>query len=538
METPLNASSSTAGALMSAGRFRVPEFQREYAWEREEVGEFIQDLSQALHDDTYFLGLIIQTGGGAAKDIVDGQQRLLTLTLLAAALFHEARSYERKALAERIQSTFLRSIDFESDEELPRLQLSGAADNETLREILDHPARELAHLQASDETVSALLVAAYRQVSDRLIADLASDPFKRLGMWADFITNKLYLASFVHPDPASAYRVFEVINTRGKELTTADLLKSYVLSQTPTAQRIERYNEWQEIAKRFSVESAGIFVQFIRHAVTTERGHVPPRDLYDILAARGSGSKRGMTPPELIGLLQKYQPLYMQMMDPTIDGPATEEMLGVFSVLNELNVIAVRPILLAMSEAPNPADGMRKLLRLVVRRVVVGNLGTGNVERRFGQTAQRIANEKEWEPALSTLSDLNPTIDEFKSQVHRRSFNRNVLAVVRQSVIQHTITPEPVGHPYLIKPRDSQWSAADEDRAGYWASTIGNSFLATEARRPMGSSSWMGFKAALLPHGVEGEWTDRIVAYSSWDIAAISKIGEQMAEAAGTVWYD
>ena len=61
METPLNASSSTAGALMSGGRFKVPQFQREYAWEREEVSEFIEDLSQALQDDTYFLGLIIQT---------------------------------------------------------------------------------------------------------------------------------------------------------------------------------------------------------------------------------------------------------------------------------------------------------------------------------------------------------------------------------------------------------------------------------------------------------------------------------------------
>jgi hypothetical protein len=538
METPLNASSSTAGALMSGSRFRVPEFQREYAWEREEVSEFIQDLSQALQDDTYFLGLIIQTGSGAAKDIVDGQQRLLTLTLLAAALYHEAKAFDRKALAERIQSTFLRSIDFESDDEIPRLQLSGTRDNETLHQILEHPARDLAHLQAGDDTVSALLLNAYRIISERLVADLASDPFKRLGLWADFLTNKLYLASFVHPNPASAYRVFEVINTRGKELTTADLLKSYVLSQTPNTQRQERYNEWQSIARHFSGENASIFVQFIRHVVTTERGHVPPRDLYDVLAAKGSGAKRGMTPTELIHVLQRHQPLYMQMMDPTADGPAHEDMLGVFSVLNELNVISVRPILLAISETDRAGTGMREMLRLVVRRVVVGNLGTGNVERRFGQTAQRIESERAWEPALAALSDLNPGIEEFKSQVHRRSFNRNVLAVVRQSVIQQTITPEPEGYPYLIKPRDSHWSDEDEDRAGYWASTIGNAFLATEARRPMGSSSWAGFRAALLPYGVDREWKERIASYDTWNIEAISTIGEEMAEAAARVWYE
>jgi len=201
-------------------------------------------------------------------------------------------------------------------------------------------------------------------------------------------------------------------------------------------------------------------------------------------------------------------------------------------------VISVRPILLAMSRTAAAPAGMRELLRLVVRRVVVGNLGTGNVERRFGHTAQRITREERWEPALAALADLNPSVEEFKSQVHRRSFNRNVLAVVRQSVIQETITPEPEGYPYLVKPRDSRWSDEDEDRAGYWASTIGNAFLATEARRPMGSSSWTGFKAALLPYGVDGEWVQEIANHEVWNIDAISTIGEKMADAAARVWYE
>ncbi|UIR39645.1 DUF262 domain-containing protein (plasmid) [Rhodococcus sp. DMF-1] len=274
METPLNASSTTAGALMSRGQFRVPQFQREYAWERDEVAEFFNDLAQSLNEDTYFLGLVIVTGEGTVKDIVDGQQRLLTLTLLAATLYHQTRKFERRALAERLQSTFLRSIDFESDAELPRLELSSAPDNATLQKILNHPAHELSDLDANEESVSGLLLSAYRLLTEWLEKDLASNPFKRLGIWADFLTNKLYFAVFAHPSPASAYRVFEVINTRGKELTTADLLKSYVLSQTSESQREQRYEEWQDISHSFREENPNVFVQFIRHAVTTERGHV------------------------------------------------------------------------------------------------------------------------------------------------------------------------------------------------------------------------------------------------------------------------
>lgn len=538
METPLNASSSTAGALMSGGRYKVPQFQREYAWEVEEVTEFFDDLSRALHDDTYFLGLVIFTGDGPTKDIVDGQQRLLTITLLAAALYHRAKHHGRKALAERLQSTFLRSIDFRSDEELPRLELAAAADDATLQKILQHPPEEIDPAETSAKDVSGLLLRAYRILSDKLDTDLTLDPFKRMGLWADFLTNKLYLASFVHPDPASAYRVFEVINTRGKELTTADLLKSYVLSQTATSQREQRYHEWQAIAGHFGEGNASTFVQFIRHAVTTQRGHVPPRDLYDVLAGRGTGgAKRGMPPGELLNLLQRSLPVYLQAMDPTSDGPATDEQLAVFSVLNSLGVLSVRPILLAMMETRNATAGMQALLRLVVRRIVVGNLGTGNVERRFGQAALRIAEDKAWESALEAISDLNPNREEFQSQVHRRSLNKNLLAVIRRSVIQETITPEPTGYLFLIKPRNSDWPTGDEDRAAYWASTIGNSFLASEERRPSGSASWDGFVSEVIPLAVEGEWVKEIENHPNWGISAIGELGEKLATRAAAIWY-
>ena len=538
MDTPLNASSTTAGALLSGGRFDVPQFQREYAWEREEVGEFFRDLSQALGDETYFLGLVIVTGTGNVKDVVDGQQRLLTLTVLASALYHEARRYERRALAERIQSTFMRAIDFETDEEQPRLELSSKSDNETLLQILAHPASELRHLLSDEDTVSGLLISAYRVLSERLAADLQDDPFKRLGAWADFLTNRLYFATFVHPDPASAYRVFEVINTRGKELTTADLLKSYVLSQTAPQSREKRYEEWQEISGAFSEGSANILVQFIRHAITTERGYVAPRDLYDVLTGRDGSRRSVMTPKKIIELLQHSLPLYLQMMDPTASGPATEEELAVFSVLNSISVLSVRPILLAIHTTSDSTAGMLALLRLVIRRIVVGSLGTGTVERRFGQTAQRIIREGAWQPALEALADLNPDPAEFASRVHHRSMNKNALAIVRASVLQQTVTPEPTGSLYLIKPRNADWSNEDEDRVAYWVSTIGNSFLANEARRPMGSSSWEGFKRDLIPEAVDGEWVDKITAYGAWDLESIDEVGGQMAEAARAIWYD
>lgn len=522
---------------MSGYRFSVPQFQREYAWDKDDVDEFWSDLRRGLEEDSYFLGLIILTGTGKDKDVVDGQQRLLTLTLLSSALYHEAIAADRRALAERLQSTFLRSIDFDTDEELPRISLSGSQDSKTLAQILERPASELPTKDPFGDSVSTQLLTAYRLLSANLREDLASDPFKRLGAWADFLTNRLYLASFVHPDPASAYKVFEVVNTRGKELTTADLLKSYVLSQTSEPRRQERYEQWQRIAGQFPSENPNLFVQFIRHAVTVRQGHVLPKDLYDALA-RGGSSRRKLSPDELMDLLSVSLPLYLQMIDSTTEGPADPEQLGIFSALARLGVISVRPMLLAISETQDSTKGMRELLKLVVRRLVVGNLGTGNVERRLGQAAQRMHDDKAWVKALRALADLNPDREDFVNQLQRRSLNKNILAFLRQSIVQGTVTPSPRGFLHLIMPRHVIWPTFSEDRASYWASTIGNSLLVQDERRPQATNTWEGVVKRLLPLAVPGEWTEEIRDVPQWDEKAVSSIGRELADAAAAVWYD
>lgn len=144
------------------------------------------------------------------------------ITLLAACLYHEARRSKRNALADRIQASFLTSIDYETDEITPRVILSDSNDDAALGQIL-----EIAELETipitQDEGVASNLITATIALQDLLRLDLAEDPFKRLGLWADYLTKRVCLAVFIHPSPSSAYRVFEVINTHGKEFTTADL---------------------------------------------------------------------------------------------------------------------------------------------------------------------------------------------------------------------------------------------------------------------------------------------------------------------------
>jgi len=537
VQTPLNASASSAGALLSSSTFDVPPFQREYSWQEDEVSEFWSDLCNNIESESYFLGLVILTDEDKRKHVVDGQQRLVTLTLLANALYYEAAERGRKALADRIQADFLRSIDYASDETDPRVRLTDQADNETLQTILStgKPPVE----QGEEGSVSSRMVQSYKYLSEKLREDLKSDPFKRLGKWTEFLTHRVYFAVFVHPDPASAYQVFEVINTRGRELTTADLLKNYVLSQTPLPAREARYKQWHAISSQFSPIGSNSFVQYIRHAVTVQSGHILPKDLFGFLAQRTAHSeKHPPTPNKLMELLEKHLPLYMQMVDPSLAGPAEPEALKIFAALNSLGVIAVRPILLAISDVPDSLAGMKYVLQLVLRRIVVGNLGTGNVERRLGEAARKVHDTKDWKSLVEDLQDLNPTRQEFIDQIRKRSFNKGVLTFLRRSILAKSITPDAIGTLHFIWTRQApQWNHMSEEDGVFWSATIGNTFLSTLERRHKSAIDWDGFVENMLPSAIDGEWVSELRVINEWDAAAVEQIGAKLAEMAGNVWY-
>jgi len=540
MDTPLNASANSAGALFSNNTFEIPRYQREYSWGTDEVKDFWSDLSSSLDAESYFLGLVILTSPTGDRDtrkhVVDGQQRIITLSLLVTALYYEALKRDRKALAERIQGAFLRSIDYDSDELLPRVKLSDDRDDETFVRILTTGKSEPL---LDEESVAGKIRSSYEFLSRKLREDLARDPFKRLGKWTEFLTNRLYFAAFIHPDASSAYQVFEVINTRGKDLTTADLLKNYVLSQTAPALQDATYDRWQSLSAAFSSEETSNLVQFIRHAVTVDYGHVLPKDLFGFVAARiVLGDRVPPSPAQLMDLLEQRLTIYQQMMDPTLPGPADPEALGIFEALNMLNVIAVRPILLACAETGQTADGMKYILKLVVRRIVVGNLGTGNVERKFGEAAKKIKETGDWRAMIAELRELNPTKEQFIEQLKIRSLNKQTLYFVRRSILEGTITPGQGGTLQFIWTKQAPFEGMGEEEGTYWASTLANTLLTNLERRPKGVVSWQDFKDQILPEAFANERTNELQSIQVWNAHEVGKVAEVLAVAAGEIWFD
>jgi hypothetical protein len=237
-------------------------------------------------------------------------------------------------------------------------------------------------------------------------------------------------------------------------------------------------------------------------------------------------------------MLDRHVALYAQMIDPDAAGPASTEATRIFRSLNEINVIAVRPLVLALQDKPESLEGMREVLRLVVRRVVTGGLGTGNVERRFGEAASQIQRDGAWHDAMNSLRDLNPKRDEFVNQLATRPLTRGTLHFIRRSIVQGNETPEWSGYLHTIRPRQTaSWPGFTDDDFLIWGATLGNSFIGTEPIRPASAVTWDAVKRDLLPLAVRGEWAERLKGIKRWDVAAVRDVGREVASAAAEVWY-
>lgn len=527
MATQVEASTIKAGQLFSTADFHIPDFQRDYSWEAgDEVTSFWNDLSKGIDSPPYFLGLLIVTDENDSKTVVDGQQRIVTLTLLANALRKAALARDKSLVADSMRDVFLRSIDYDNESRPARVDFASARDSRTLAFLLGD--------STDADGLNSDLIAAQALLDREVEKDLASrDASARLGKWAHFISNGITFALFEHPDRNAAYKVFEVVNNRGKDLTPAQLIKSYVIGTSEPENQPQTYGRWVELEAPFIDLGAEVqFTQFIRSVVTLHFGYVESRDLYQAITDNYADDA-GVD--ALLVELERHLPLYLQMVSPPSD--PDDLMVRSFAILDTLGLRTTRPVFLATAYATDPVGGFDALLRVIVPRIVSGTFGTGSIERRFAEAANKVFQTGQWSDAVAELSDLIPPRDEFEERVKSRPLNKGVQVVVRASALQATRIPVVDGFLHQIRTRKVEaWPTFTDDDFKLIGSTTGNFFLSSSERRPRGSNSEEGVVTKLLPTALNFE-LEAVLDATSWSAESVRTSNEILAERASQVWF-
>lgn len=236
----------TVRELLAGRKYSIDYYQREYKWQQKQLAELIDDLADrffASHEagnersavadyGHYFLGSIIVSDKDGQKFIIDGQQRLTTLTLLLIFLHHRLEDAEQKGqVAELVFSQRYGKRSFNLD--IP--ERAGCMD-------ALYRGGEFAEPDPPESIANIL--ARYTELEDLFPDELAG---AALPFFVDWLVENVHLVEITAYSDEDAYTIFETMNDRGLSLTPADMLKGYLLANITDADKRTRASRvWKE----------------------------------------------------------------------------------------------------------------------------------------------------------------------------------------------------------------------------------------------------------------------------------------------------
>lgn len=260
----IQARAKSIRELLKDQKYGIDYYQREYKWETKQIRELVTDLVEAFLDsysdkherpeikkyNRYFLGSIILSERDQDTFIVDGQQRLSSLTLLLIYLRNLQREHSVKVkIDELILSEIygVRSFNLNIPERVRCLEVLF---EDKPFDPTDEPESVQTLVNRYDDIGKYFPIIRSEDAEDNQNSDeddLGSAlPWRSLPFFIDWLTENVHLVEITAYSDDDAYTIFETMNDRGLSLTPTDMLKGYLLANiTQESKRIEANNRWK-----------------------------------------------------------------------------------------------------------------------------------------------------------------------------------------------------------------------------------------------------------------------------------------------------
>ena len=397
----LNARTINYLELIGNGKHcRVPPYQRDYSWSEEQWEDLWNDLIDLRADpeERHYLGaLVIEERGDREFLIIDGQQRLATLSVLALAVIARlhimaGEGIETEANNERareLRNRFIGEKDPASLTESSRLYLNETDDGfyqDYLVQIREP--RNPRRLPKSNRLLWQCLQTFNKRVDE--LPDLRQDGRAVASLLSETVARQLLFILITVDDELDAYTVFETLNSRRLELTTTDLLKNHLFSRIRVAADLEALQRrWRSLMDTVEQER---FPELLRYHVLCELPKVRSQRLFKLVRQRTTN------PDHVFGLLGELEgraELFVAVADPNHHyWVGSREARKHVRELNLFRVRQMMPLLFTAWESFSPENFVR-VLRIVsivsFRYTVVSGLNPSALEAAFHYAAKAVS---------------------------------------------------------------------------------------------------------------------------------------------------
>lgn len=542
----------TLSHLLADRLLTVPAYQRPYAWEPEHVTAFWSDLAASLEDSRdYFIGAIVLTPTSDGRfHVIDGQQRLVTASLLLAAIRDELAGLGEIQDAQHVESRYLQSYDRAARSIVPRLAVAPIDADFFVDRFINRSGGEAS--SASQRRMLAAFTELRRAIQRVASGEDSAQRAVALNAWLDHLEVHVIIVVVEAATDADAFLIFETLNDRGAPLTIADLLKNYLMSLDPS-QAAALQQAWEQAVSNLGTDiETQDFVTFIRHFWNSVNGATRERDLYRSLR---STIESGRAAAAFVESLAEASEPYAAMLDPAHArwADASDVSPRAIETLLYFQLGQYRPLLLASIERFDDEEVERLGEALVCwsfRGLIVGGIGGGTTERAYSLAAVnvRFGASTSADAVYAQLRPNIPTDEDFRNAFERASVARLRLAHYVLRSLNRALESEshpalepfpsersaPVAMPLL--PRNAaplEWRGFAADDLGRHVSRIGNMVLRPPGRRAVPDDREGRMAWALSLHYAINQ---AVAEYDSWSPDAIRHRQQDMAALAVATW--
>jgi uncharacterized protein with ParB-like and HNH nuclease domain/predicted transport protein len=544
--------------LQKSSQFVIPIYQRTYSWTDKQCRQLWDDILRAGSSDAiavHFIGSIVYIEQGLSQVthqapllVIDGQQRLTTVSLLIEALARALGASEPVDgfSAAKLRYYFL-SNPLESGDRYFKLLLS-QTDNDSLKSIIRN---------TEQPKVPSLRVTQNFELFTELLAGQKGD----LAVICRGLAKLVVVDIALSRDQDNPQLIFESMNSTGKELGQADLIRNFILMGLEHTFQTRLYEEyWRPMEQDFGQEAYGTqFDSFMRHYLTIRTGDIPrEREVYEAFKDYSRS-----TPMQSAGIevLVKEIRAFARYFCALALGHEQDAALGrAFQDLRDLKVDVAYPFLLELyhdyaSGTLNSADFVAavRLVEAYVFRRAICAIPTNSMNKTFATFGKALRKDRYLESIQAHFLMLPsyrrfPADDEFRRDLHTRdvynfrsrsywlrrleNHGRKERVPVDEYTIEHILPQNPdlpVAWKQALGP---DWQRVQQQ----WLHTLGNLTLtgynAEYSDRPFTEKRDMpgGFKQSPL------KLNAGLGQLGVWNEAAIRERAGRLADQALAVW--
>ena len=528
--------------------FEIPAYQRPYSWREEHVRELLDDLLNGLErdkDEPYFLGsvVLIKDEDDSKSQVVDGQQRLTTLTVLLCVLRELADGENQQHLDQSIREA---RNPFFGTEERFRITLR-EQDSEFFQGRIQTPGRLDGFL--SEDPVgfsdSQKLLQGNTRYLNREVSRLSVAERDALAM---YVIRNCCLVVVSASDVDSAHRIFEVMNNRGLDLSPTDILKSNVLSNIPSDSRGGYARKWESREEELGRGNFRNLFAHIRmiYRKDKQRGTLQAEFRENVLSKYDA--------PQFVDeVLEPYAEVYGILSDASYE--SSEDPRAVNRLLRHLkrigNVDWMPPAMLYFHKHGRDRAGILTFTKDLERLAYGLFIRGANVNERIRRYAEVIGSIEQGADLSGEASPLQLKQDEKTGILHRLDggiYNMPLLMRLNSLLYEGEPPDDPpwatsIEHVLPQNPSaDSEWmrNFPDETERVRWTHSLANLVLLSR-RKNSQASNWdfqRKKEVYFLPsNGISPfALTNGVASKSEWTPAVLERRQRELIDALKKEW--